>query len=73
LPFTVASGEPNYGGVDFGYVSSMTFADVPFGRTVAGATEVVLAETTNAGVATTITNSDFANNTTLRFTCTYFV
>ena len=73
LPFTVASGDPNYGGVEFGYVSSMTFADVPFGRTVAGATELILAETTNAGVATDITNSDFVNNTSLRFTCTYFV
>jgi hypothetical protein len=73
LPFTVASGEPNYGGVAIGYVSSMTFADVPFGRTSAGSTNLALSETTNAGVATTITNSDFANNAALRFTCTYFV
>jgi hypothetical protein len=54
LPFTVASGEPNYGGMDFGYVASMTFADVPFGRTAAGATELILSETTNAGVVTEI-------------------
>jgi hypothetical protein len=73
LPFTVASGEPNYGGMDFGYVASMTFADVPFGRTAAGATELILSETTNAGVVTEITNSDFANDTIIRFTCTYFV
>jgi hypothetical protein len=73
LPFTVATGEPNFGGISFGYITDMTFADVPFGRTAAGGTTIALAETTNAGVDSGITNADFANTTVLRFTLTYFV
>ena len=73
LPFTVAANEPNYGGVAFGYNYQVTFADMLFGRTLAGGTTIVLAETTNAGVDSEITNADFTNASVLRFTLTYFV
>jgi hypothetical protein len=73
LPFTVAANEPNYGGVSFGFIGAMTFASVPFARTVAGSTTLTLAEVTTAGVDTDITNADFTNTTILRFTFTYFV
>ena len=73
LPFTVAANEPNYGGVAFGYNYQVTFADMLFGRTIAGGTTIVLTETTNAGVDSDITNADFTNGSVLRFTLTYFV
>ena len=73
LPFTVASGEPNYAGLSFSYIDSMTFAAVPMGRTNAGSTNIDLSETSNAGAATDLTNSDFTNGTALRFIVTYFV
>jgi hypothetical protein len=73
LPFTVASGEPNYAGLSFSYIDSMTFAAVPMGRTNAGSTNIDLSETSNAGAVTDLTNSDFANGTGLRFIVTYFV
>ena len=73
LPFTVASGEPNYAGLSFSYIDSMTFAAVPMGRTNAGSTNIDLSETSNAGAATDLTNSDFTNGTGLRFIVTYFV
>lgn len=73
LPFTVAADEPNYGGIAIGYFSNITFADFIMGRTVAGATSIALAEVTNAGVDSNITNADFANDSFMRFTLTYFI
>ena len=73
LPFTVAANEPNYGGVAFGYNYQVSFADMLYGRTIAGGTTIALTETTNAGVDTNITDADFTNASVLRFTLTYFV
>ena len=55
------------------YIASVTFADSPSILVEASNTIAYFRETTNAGVATDLTNADFANNSNWAATITYFV
>jgi hypothetical protein len=68
LPFLVNG----YGGLSL-YLGQITFADFPMGYANNGTSTIPLRECTNAGVASSLTNSDFANNSEIIFTLTYFV
>jgi hypothetical protein len=68
LPFLVNS----YGGLSM-YMAQVTFADVPMGYSNTGTFNIPLRESTNAGVASNLTDADFANNSEIIFTMTYFV
>jgi hypothetical protein len=72
LPFTVFDNNANYSGVSFGEFNNITFADVYRGFANTNTTVIVLAENTSAGVASVLTNADFANNSSIILTCTYF-
>jgi hypothetical protein len=71
LPFTAASGGA-YSGVA-GRISSMTFADTYGGFVNIGTSFIILEEVTNAGVASSLTNSDFTNGTNIILTTSYRV
>jgi len=68
LPFLINS----YGGLSI-YLAQITFADFPMGYSNNGTSTIPLRECTNAGVASALTNSDFANNSEIIFTMTYTV
>jgi hypothetical protein len=71
LPFTAAGGGA-YSGVA-GRISSMTFADTYGGYVNIGQSFIILEEVTNAGVASSLTNSDFTNGTNIILTTSYRV
>jgi hypothetical protein len=73
LPFTVGTGTQFQGGVCFGVISSITFADILTARLEGNTATCGIYETTNAGVLTALTNADFANSSQINFTATYFV
>ena len=66
LPFLINS----YGGLSI-YLAQITFADFPMGYSNNGTSTIPLKECTNAGVVSSLTNSDFANNSEIIFTMTY--
>ena len=68
LPFLINS----YGGLSM-YVAQVTFADVPMGYSNTGTFTIPLRESTNAGVVSSLTDADFANNSEIIFTMTYTV
>jgi hypothetical protein len=68
LPFLINS----YGGLSI-YLAQITFADFPMGYSNNGTSTIPLRECTNAGVASSLTDSDFANNSEIIFTMTYTV
>ena len=68
LPFLVNS----YGGLSM-YMAQVTFADVPMGYSNTGTFTIPLRESTNAGVVSSLTDADFANNSEIIFTMTYTV
>jgi hypothetical protein len=72
LPFTIAGGTSNYG------TPSLRFENVTFTNQFQGyggvtTTNIELEEITLLGVASTLTNADFANNSTVMINFTYFV
>ena len=68
LPFLINS----YGGLSI-YLNAITFADFPMGYSNNGTSTIPLRECTNAGVTSSLTDSDFANNSEIIFTMTYNV
>jgi hypothetical protein len=72
LPFTVFNSDANYSGISVGFLSSITFADYIQGYVDKNTTKINLVETTNAGVLTTLSNADFANNSEIVLSLTYF-
>jgi hypothetical protein len=68
LPFLINS----YGGLSM-YMAQVTFADVPMGYSNTGTFTIPLRESTNAGVVSSLTDADFANNSEIIFTMTYTV
>jgi len=73
LPFTVASGLSLFSAVTFGNIRNITFADMINAYTNQGATNVTLGETTNLGAFSVLTDADFANNSEMAISITYFV
>jgi hypothetical protein len=61
-----------YGGISL-YLGQITFADFPMGYANNGTSTIPLRECTNAGVASGLTDADFANNSEIIFTMTYTV
>jgi hypothetical protein len=72
LPFTVFNNTANYSGISLGFLSNITFADYIQGYADINTTSIQLVETTNAGVNSTITNANFANNSQILLSLTYF-
>jgi hypothetical protein len=72
LPFTSESGNTRYLGVAIGG-SAFTFANQFWASISPNATSIVLQESTEAGSASSLTNSDFSNGTELYFSATYSV
>jgi hypothetical protein len=68
LPFLINS----YGGLSI-YLAQITFADFPMGYSNVGTFTIPLRESTNAGVVSSLTDADFANNSEIIFTMTYTV
>jgi hypothetical protein len=68
LPFSISG----FGGLSL-YLNAITFADFPMGYANSGTSTIPLRECTNAGVTSSLTNSDFANNSEIIFTMTYTV
>ena len=68
LPFLINS----YGGLSI-YLAQITFADFPMGYSNNGTSTIPLRECTNAGVVSSLTDADFANNSEIIFTMTYNV
>jgi hypothetical protein len=66
LPFLING----YGGISL-YLGQITFADFPMGYANNGTSTIPLRECTNAGVASSLTDADFANNSEIIFTMTY--
>jgi hypothetical protein len=70
LPFTSESGQTKYAGAFVGG-SQFTFANQVWARVAPASTTIDLFETTEAGVQSNITNSDFTNGTEIYFSVTY--
>ena len=66
LPFT--SGSRSYSAGSFGYMTGISFADTPYFMLAAGSVVFDFYETSNAGVASTITDGNFADHATTPFT-----
>ena len=72
LPFTANSNTGAYAGTA-AYVKNISFADVPAMIVAVNSTVILLEEVTNAGDATTLTNSNFDNNAEMFINLTYRV
>jgi hypothetical protein len=72
LPFTSEAGNTKYLGVAIGG-SAFTFANQFWATISPSSTSIVLQESTEAGSASSLTNSDFTNGTELYFSTTYSV
>jgi hypothetical protein len=72
LPFTIAFSDSNFSGAAF-RLDAVTFANQFQGFGVINATSIELEEITEAGTRTKITNADFANNSSIMVSLTYFV
>jgi len=73
LPFTVNADTGSAGAILFSVISGVTFSIAMTGRATAAATTVDLLQTSALGAVTTITNTNFANNSQLNFVVTYFI
>jgi hypothetical protein len=72
LPFTIQNANANYSASSL-FFSSITFANQFQGFGLVNSTTIALEETTILGVNTDITNADFANNSQIMVSLTYFV
>jgi hypothetical protein len=72
LPFTVANTNGTYSAATLRF-SNITFANQLQGFANVNTTTIEFEETTEAGVVTNITNADFANDSQIIFSLTYFV
>jgi hypothetical protein len=72
LPFTIGNATGFYQAASFRN-GSVSFADQFIGFGIIGDTKIQLNEMTNAGVLTTIDNTNFANDSSMLLSLTYFV
>ena len=72
LPFTIPNSTENYSAASL-WLNVITFADFPMAFGAANTTTINLQEVTNAGVNSNLTNADFANNSEITLSFTYFV
>jgi len=72
LPFTIASGASNYPVVNFRF-NAVTFLNQFQGYGAVNNTIIILEEITSLGVTSALTNADFANNSDIIVSFTYFV
>lgn len=72
LPFAIANTSSNYSSATM-RLSGVTFANQFQAYGAIGLTTIAIDEITEAGVVTELTNSDFANDTTVVVSLTYFV
>jgi hypothetical protein len=72
LPFTVPNVLANASTASL-YFANITFANQFQGYGLVNTTTIALEETTEAGALTTLTNADFANNSSIIISFTYFV
>ena len=70
LPFTVRNDNDSYSPPSF-YIVNITFTGQMQGFVDINATTITLAQCTEAGVASTLTDTNFANNSTIRFLAIY--
>jgi hypothetical protein len=73
LPFTIANTTGNYSAASLAEITNISFADMMYGYGGINTTTIVLKEVTNAGAISAITNADFANNSEIIVSLTYFV
>jgi hypothetical protein len=71
LPFTIFNATANFSAAAF-VTSSISFADMIQAGGNLNTTTIYLGESSNAGVFTAITNSDFADTSLIRLSFTYF-
>jgi hypothetical protein len=72
LPFTIANSSGNYSAPSF-WFTNITFANQFIAYGIINTTSIDLSEITEAGVVSGITNADFANNSSIIVSFTYFV
>jgi hypothetical protein len=72
LPFTIANNNANFSAASL-RLNNITFANQFQGVGNTNSTAIVLQEITEAGVLDDITNADFANNSSIMLSFTYFV
>jgi hypothetical protein len=72
LPFTIQNSISHYACASL-WLNSVTFANQYNSVGAIGTTNIAIEEITEAGVVTQITNSDFANNSEVIVSFTYFV
>jgi len=72
LPFTIGSGATFYAAAS-SFTEAISFVNVLQSRGNEATTTIQLFEVTVAGVMTTITDADFANNSNINLSLTYFV
>ena len=72
LPFTIANTFGNYSTAAL-YLVNITFANQFQGNGAINTTNISINEVTEAGVETTLTNAEFANNSAIIVSLTYFV
>jgi hypothetical protein len=72
LPFTIANNNPNYSAATFRF-ANITFANQFIGYGEINSTAIDLNEVTELGGLSAITDADFANNSTIMVSFTYFV
>ena len=70
FPFSVKAGNAYYSSSNFRF-SGITFADMMVGIVDQDDTRMRFEEVTNAGTKTTLTNTNFVNNTTIAFSLQY--
>jgi hypothetical protein len=72
LPFTVGNTNSNYAAASIHFYS-ISFANQMFARVNKNSTDILLAESTEAGVFSEITDTNFANDSEVMVLATYFV
>jgi hypothetical protein len=72
LPFTSGSSNSNYAAVSI-HIFKISFANQMFARVNPNTTDIGLTESTEAGVFTEITNTNFDNDSEIMVSATYFV
>ena len=73
LPFTVPNNSANYSSPSFYSDGNITFIGQLQGFANINSTTILLAQTTELGVVTSLTNTNFANNSAIIVSLTYFV
>ena len=72
LPFTIANQNSNYSSPSLTF-NNITFTNQFQGESEIGATNILLQEITILGALTSLTDADFANNSYILLSLTYFV